>query len=246
MSIPRFYCPDFSLNTLQEEESHHAHIVLRLNEGDQISLFDGNGAEAKATITHADRAALGYKIITQSRNPQRGFELILGQAVPKGKSMDLLIQKCTELGVSTIEPLLSDRSVIQLEGEKIEAKQVKWQQTALEACKQCGQNYLPHVEPASKLSDFLEKYRKSSALKLIASLQSDAKNLRTCLTEARSSGTPLTEVIYLIGPEGDFTPSEIGQARSAGYLPVSLGPNVLRTETATLFLTSALLYELQS
>ncbi|MDZ4787879.1 MAG: 16S rRNA (uracil(1498)-N(3))-methyltransferase [Blastochloris sp.] len=246
MSIPRFYCLDFSEACLSEEESHHAHTVLRLKEGDQISLFDGKGAEAKAQILQTDKCSLRYKIITQNRSFLRNFQLTLGQAIPKGKSMDFIVQKSTELGVAVIAPILSDRSVVQLEGEKIESKQQKWSQTALEACKQCGQNYLPTVSPAVKLGDFLENYRKSSALKLIASLQSDAKPLRATLAEARENGMKLSEVIYLIGPEGDFTPSEIGQARSAGYLPVSLGPNILRTETATLFLTSALLYELQS
>lgn len=246
MSIPRFYCPALTDNRLDSEESHHAHTVLRLKEGDALTLFDGKGTEAKAQVVQSGRDALHFKIITQSRHPSPDFRLILGQAIPKGKSMDFIIQKSTELGVSSIAPILSDRSVVQLDGDRIESKQQKWSQTALEACKQCGQNFLPQVEPARKLADFLEQYRKSPALKLIASLQPGAKPLRKTLAEARQNGANNGDVIYLIGPEGDFTPAEIGLALSAGYLPVSLGPNILRTETATLFLTGALLYELQS
>jgi 16S rRNA (uracil1498-N3)-methyltransferase len=246
MSTPRFYCPSFTEGILSPEESHHAQVVLRLKEGDPITLFDGQGKEAKAQVSHSDRHALGFKIITQLRNPERSFKLILGQALPKGKAMDFIVQKSTELGIATVAPILSDRSVVQLEGEKSESKQQKWSQTALEACKQCGQNFLPHIEPARKLADFIEHYRRSPALKLIASLQPEAKPLRTTLTEARTLHGKITEVIYLVGPEGDFTPAEMGLARSAGYLPVSLGPNILRTETATLFLSSALLYELES
>jgi 16S rRNA (uracil1498-N3)-methyltransferase len=246
MSLPRFYTPSFTDHRLNPEESHHAHTVLRLREGDHLSLFDGQGNEAKAQIVQSSRDALLYKVITQTRNPAKSFHLILGQAVPKGKSMDFILQKSTELGVSTIAPILSDRSVVQLDEEKNDSKQQKWSQITLEACKQCGQNFLPQVEPARKLADFLEHYRKSPALKLIASLQPGAKPLRSTLEQARQNGANLGEVIYLIGPEGDFTPSEIGLALSAGYLPVTLGPNILRTETATLFLTSALLYELQS
>ncbi len=246
MSIPRFYCPSLTDNILNAEESHHALSVLRLKEGDSLSLFDGKGTEAKARVVQSGRAPLQFKIITQSRNPPPNFHLILGQAIPKGKSMDFIIQKSTELGVATIAPILSDRSVVQLDEDRNESKQQKWSQTALEACKQCGQNFLPQIGPARKLVDFLEHYRKSPALKLIASLQPGAKLLRSTLAAAKLNGADTGEVIYLIGPEGDFTPAEIGLALSAGYLPVSLGPNILRTETATLFLTSALLYEFQS
>ncbi|NJK90604.1 MAG: 16S rRNA (uracil(1498)-N(3))-methyltransferase [Blastochloris sp.] len=197
-------------------------------------------------VSTTERNALSFKILTRHRAPSRPFRLTLGQALPKGKAMDLILQKSTELGVHRVAPILSDRSVVQLDEERGDSKQQKWQQIVMEACKQCGQNVLPQVEPVLKLGDFLENYRKSPALKLIASLQPEAKPLRQTLQEARLANPSLSEVIYLVGPEGDFTPAEIGQARSAGYLPVSLGPNILRTETATLFLTSCLLYELQS
>ncbi|MFQ3671198.1 MAG: 16S rRNA (uracil(1498)-N(3))-methyltransferase, partial [Verrucomicrobiia bacterium] len=165
----------------------------------------------------------------------------LGQAIPKGKSMDLILQKATELGAACITPILAERSVVDLDAERIEAKRDKWQTTVLEACKQCGQNWLPEVQVPARLQDFLDGLPKVG-LRLIASLQPDARPMPVVLREATAGG-PLREVTLMIGPEGDFTPAELGRARAAGFLPVSLGPHVLRTETASLFCLSALLYE---
>lgn len=243
--MARFYCPSLAGCELSSEESHHAYTVLRLREGASISVFDGKGSEAKAAITSATKNRVSFKTIAVQKAVPRPYSLILGQAVPKGKAMDMIVQKGTELGIHTLAPILSDRTVVQIDDEKPDSKQQKWTHTCLEACKQCGQNFLPLVEPARKLSGFLEHYRSSGALKLIASLQPDSRPLREALQTARQASGTIREIIYLIGPEGDFTPSEMGAARSAGYLPVSLGPNVLRTETAAIFLTSALLYEMQ-
>jgi len=239
----RFYCTDLDSGTLNPEESHHAAVVLRLQPGDACALFDGRGTEAKAELTAVSKSKVAFHILTRQNAPALNFHLVLGQAIPKGKSMDLILQKATELGLQEIHPIASDRSVVQMDGERQEAKLEKWHQVVLEACKQCGQNRLPRVEPIVKIQDFLDAANSVKALKLIASLQPDARPLHQVLAENRPA-IPGDKIIFLVGPEGDFTPAEIGKARSAGYLPVSLGPQVLRTETAALYLISVLSYEM--
>jgi 16S rRNA (uracil1498-N3)-methyltransferase len=238
----RFYCPNPDSLTLDEDESHHALQVLRLSPGDLATVFDGRGHEAKVRLVEPHGRSVRFEILARQTSPAPAFTLSLGQAVPKNKAMDWIVQKTTELGLHAIWPILSDRTVIQVDGERGDAKQHKWQQTALEACKQCGQNRLPVIHPCLSTTDFLAQSGQPQ-LKLIASLQPDARPLHQILDEARAHG-PIREVLYLIGPEGDFTPSEIGKARSTGYLPVSLGPNILRSETAALYLASVLLHEL--
>lgn len=240
----RFYCPSFDQGYLSEEESRHASSVLRLKEGESCSLFDGKGKEAKAQITLVEKKRVEFTVITAQQTVSAPFRLHLGQAIAKNKAMDLIVQKTTELGVSVLHPILSDRSVVQIEGEKSNAKQEKWKQQVIEACKQCGQNHLPEVKVPLGVQDFLNEQRGFKGLKLIASLQPDAKPLRHTLNEVRGEKA-LDEVMVLVGPEGDFTPAEMGVIRSEGFLPVSLGSNVLRTETAALYLTSVLLYEMQ-
>jgi 16S rRNA (uracil1498-N3)-methyltransferase len=238
----RFYSSSLDTLTLDADESHHAISVLRLGIGDALTVFDGRGREVRARITEARREGVRFSVQSRHESPSPAFRLRLGQAVPKGKAMDLILQKTTELGISDIHPILSDRSVVHLDGDQIGSKAVKWSQVALEACKQCGQNRIPTIHPAQGLQHFLESQRAWQGLKLIASLQPEARPLHLVIGDARTAGN-FQEVTLLIGPEGDFTPAEIGSLRSAGYLPVSLGPTILRTETAAIFTVGILLYE---
>jgi len=160
--------------------------------------------------------------------------------VPKGKNMDLIVQKAVELGAARIAPLLSDRTVVQLEGNDTDRKRSKWQAVALEACKQCGQNHLPEVSEPLTVRAFLEREEKKGLL-LIASLQPDARPIKTVLAEHGAAPSAAT---ILVGPEGDFTPAEIALAKSHGCLPVTLGPIILRTETAAIYCLSVLAHEL--
>jgi 16S rRNA (uracil1498-N3)-methyltransferase len=241
----RFYCPSLDQKTLSKEESHHALDVLRLKAGDQCAAFDGRGTEAKIRITAATKHKVEFEILSRAPSPAPKCRLVLGQAVPKGKAMDLILQKATELGMSSIAPILSDRSVVQLDGDRSESKHEKWEQALIEACKQCGQNRVPELQPARKMTALLESLGRAPGLRLVASLQPDAKPLPQVIREAKAQG-PIPSITFLVGPEGDFTPAEIGAARGAGFLPVSLGPNILRTETASLYLCSVLSYELES
>ena len=159
--------------------------------------------------------------------------------------MDLIVQKATELGVGKIVPLLSERTVVLLEKEESEKKREKWKQVVIEAAKQSGQNWLPEVVAPVSPKHFFSTFDEYE-LPLVASLQRDARSLKKVLATFRDlHGRRPRTALILIGPEGDFTPAETSWAKSAGCIPVSLGPIVLRAETAAIFSLSVLSYELQ-
>lgn len=237
--MSRYYCPHPETGSLDEQESHHCLNVLRQKEGDFFTIFNGQGLEQKVRISRIEKNRVYFSKIAETRTPARTGRICLAQALTKNKAMDLIIQKATELGVTEIIPLQSDRSVSQVEDEKAEARVAKWKQLTIEAAKQCGQNWLPEVQPVQKPRDFFSRFGKLD-LKLIASLQPEARPIRQVLHDFPKASS----VVIMIGPEGDFTPAEIGEARSAGFLPVSLGPIILRSETAAIFTLSVLVYEL--
>jgi len=241
--MKRYYAPSLDHGTLDAEQSHHCMQVMRQGVGDLFSVFDGHGIEAKARVTEVGRDTVKFQVLARATSPKPAHPVWLAQALTKPKSMDLILQKATELGVSELVPLQSDHSIAQVDEEKAEAKVEKWQKLTIEAAKQCGQNWLPVVHPPRQPKDFVAEIPRG-ALKLIASLQHEAKPLKSVLREhlpALKAGTP---IVVMIGPEGDFTPAEIGQARSAGFAPVSLGKIILRAETAAFFALSAIAYEL--
>jgi 16S rRNA (uracil1498-N3)-methyltransferase len=247
----RFYIPSdaWDLNALRlgESESHHCLHVLRLQPGDKAVVFNGQGQEATVQITAGgSRHEVHLQTLHKARSAPLACQLTLAQAVPKGKNMDLIVQKATELGAALIAPLLSERTLTRLDGEEsAAAKQAKWQAVVIEAAKQCGQNWLPAVAAPRPLKDFFATAAHYD-LMLIASLQPDARQLRPLLeeyAEAHGGKRPASALI-LVGPEGDFTPAEIGLAKSAGCRPITLGPIVLRTETAAIYCLSVLSYEL--
>ena len=252
----RFYIPPAAWNldnlTLDEAESHHALNVLRLATGEKVVVFNGQGTEATAQIAEGStKREIHLQVLHKAKTPPLPCRITLAQAVPKGKNMDLIVQKATELGATEIAPLLSERTVTKLDdGEGAAAKQAKWQATVIEAAKQCGQNWLPSVALPRTPKDFFGSLgRGSFDLMLIASLQHDSKHLRTLLEEhatGHPNGGKPASALILVGPEGDFTPAEIGLAKSAGCQPITLGPIVLRTETAAIYCLSVLSYELQS
>ncbi len=241
--MKRYYSPSLDRGLLDAEQSHHCAQVMRQGVGDLFSVFDGHGSEAKARITEIARDQVRFQILAKASTPPVAHPVWLAQALTKPKSMDLIFQKATELGVSEIIPLQSDHSVAQVEEEKAEAKVDKWRKLTVEAAKQCGQNWLPMVHPPVAPKDFVTGIPRG-AVKLIASLQNEARPLKSVLREqlpGLKSGVP---ILIMIGPEGDFTPAEIGQARSAGFAPVSLGKIILRAETAAFFALSAIAYEM--
>lgn len=250
MTIPRFYIspdrwdPDHL--ALDEAESHHCTEVLRLREGDRVVVFDGRGTEVTATIAFLTRREVGLEPVSTQKTPPPRARITLAQAIPKGKNMELIVQKATELGAHAIVPLLSERVIVRLSRDERDERRAKWQRVAVEACKQCGRNHVPAVEVPVTPAEFLAAPR-TEEMQLIAAIDPSAQRLQRLLAEWRAlhpdRGQPQSAVI-MIGPEGDFTPAEVGQALSSGFLPMSLGPVILRTETAALYSLSVLGHEL--
>jgi 16S rRNA (uracil1498-N3)-methyltransferase len=239
----RFFLFNLQQPTLSAEEAHHALTVLRLKVGDTLNVFDGRGHEAQCAIAEIARDTVRLKVLTQTTTPALPFHITLAQAIPK-KSMDLIVQKATELGVAVIVPLASERTLVKLDDDS--KKMDRWREIALESCKQCGNNWLPEIQPPRTARDFLGALPKFD-LKLIGSLQPDAKPLKTILSGTSTLGhSGTSSILILIGPEGDFTPAELNLAKSAGCLPLSLGPLVLRAETAAIYTLSILHHELQT
>ncbi|MCX6967358.1 MAG: 16S rRNA (uracil(1498)-N(3))-methyltransferase [Verrucomicrobia bacterium] len=245
--MPRFYIPPDRWNLdrllLDEDEAHHATDVLRMKAGDHATVFNGEGAQAEVEMLTLSKRAIELKVLHPSQSPPPACRITLGQAIPKGKNMDLIVQKATELGAATVVPLTTERTVVQFEARDAEKKREKWQAVAIEACKQCGQNWLPAVLPPQSLAAYFQS-QPAFDLLLIASLQPDAVHPKTVLAEFRRDTGKPTSVLVLIGPEGDFTPAEIALAKAHGCRPITLGPIVLRTETAALYCLSVLSYEL--
>jgi 16S rRNA (uracil1498-N3)-methyltransferase len=242
MSMHRFYLtPDewtSSEPTLGSEESHHCADVLRLQVGDRVTLFDGAGSVTDAVLTEVHRKHCRVTIGERTTTPPLKCAITLAQAIPKGKNMDLILQKAVELGASSIVPLLTRRTVVRLDEEDGSRKQERWQQIAQEACKQCGRNQVPRVTHPSSLEEFLKQPREG--LILLASLQPGAVSIK----EALAKTTDHQAVTVLVGPEGDFTPEESAVALTAGSIPVTLGPMILRAETAAIYCLSVLGHEL--
>lgn len=279
----RFYIPPDNWNpaalTLSESEAHHARDVLRLKRGDKLVVFNGRGREITAEIVDLVRHGTDSPGRAKNEIPLRKLHeaetaplrcrITLGQAIPKGKNMDLIVQKAVEIGAAEIAPILSDRTVVHVDLDPAVAgqKQAKWQQVAIEAAKQCGQNWLPPVRAPRKLKEFFstveagvspaqnlgtqptrlppQKNVSGFDLRLIGSLQSGAQHLKKILADySTEHGQLPTSVLMLVGPEGDFTPAELALARSHGCRPLTLGPIVLRVETAAIYCLSILSYEL--
>ena len=188
----RFYIPPAAWNPdallLDEGESHHALNVLRLAPGDKVVVFNGRGAEATAQIAAGStKREVTLTTLHQGKTPPLPCRITLGQAVPKGKNMDLIVQKATELGAAEIAPLLSERTIARADdAESAAAKQTKWQATVIEAAKQCGQNWLPSVGVPQTLKEFFAGHgggKPAFDLMLIASLQSGSRHLRVWLEE---------------------------------------------------------------
>ncbi len=244
----RFFLPvdDFrqDIPILKGAEAHHCLDVLRLQKGDRLVVFDGQGNEATATIGAVRKGEVELNSLLRIFAPRLSMELTLAQAIPKAKNIDWIIQKAAELGVACVAPLISERTVVRIDSIAAKKKQSKWENIAIEACKQCGQNWVPRILLPTSPKIFLESVAQQDLL-LIASLQPDARRLKEVLAAyEREHGCLPSRVAILVGPEGDFTPAEIALAKSMGCHPITLGPIVLRTDTAAVYCLSVLSHEL--
>jgi 16S rRNA (uracil1498-N3)-methyltransferase len=247
----RFFLPpdDWTLGAMEvvldEAESRHAAAVLRVRLGDGVEIFDGAGRAASAVVTEVARNRVRLRVGAVGHTAPPAARLVLAVAVPKGSTIEWIIEKAVELGASEIIPLLTRRTVIRLNAAEGGERRRKWEKVAIEACKQCGRNWLPRVWAPGALSEALAAVPPGAFVwPLVASLQPDARPLGDLLREGPADGgadaiRPADAAVW-IGPEGDFTGDEYDQLRAAGLQPVTLGPLVLRVETAALFCLSVL------
>lgn len=234
--MPRFFCP-LPLTTGQTLElpagaARHVQ-VLRLQPGMDITLFNGQGGEHTATITRMGRSDVAVTVGAhhpRDSEPARTVHLAVG--MPANERMDWLVEKATELGVGSILPLHTAHSVLRLKGERADKKQAHWQAMAVAACEQCGGNRVPEVQAVSDLEAWLKQAptNTNGPARCVLSLAPGTQPLTSWLQQL----TPTTPVVCLSGPEGGLSPAEDALARSQGFVPVHLGPRVLRSETAAL------------
>ena len=224
--------------------------VLRLQPGDQITLFDGNSGQWLAELTAIGRQTVSARLLAhQPLERELSTPVTLALGMPANERMDALVEKATELGAATIAPLLCERSVLRLAGERAERRTAHWQAVAVAACEQSGRNRVPQVLPPQPLRSWLAGLQapgqqsldqqtpgQHQPLRLVLSLGDDALPLRTRLAGV----APATPITMLSGPEGGLAPAELAAARAAGFLPTSLGARVLRADTAPLAALAAI------
>lgn len=223
---------DFAV--LDARESHHLVRVFRAKVGESIELLDGFGKKYQGTIEVADVKAARVAIdsvVEQARSP---VSLILIQAVPKGKQMDLILRMATEIGVAAIQPVFTDQGEVQIKGERLVGKMEKWKLTMIESCKQCGLAYLPQLFEPCSLRDYLEQTEIESGV--VASLEEGSRPLLQHLGKL----DPVDRLSVAVGPEGDFSVAEYHLMKEAGFSGVRLGANVLRAETAAAYVLGVL------
>lgn len=226
-------------------ESHHLVTVNRARNGDTVVAFDGRGTEWTCELTDARKTSAALRVTaTHPRTPLR-CAVTLAQALPKGGAMDDIIRHATELGATRIAPLSTERTQVHLDGDRSGKKIEKWRTVALEAAKQCGNPFLPEIDAVKPLPLFLaDSAVQIAQLKLVASLHPGARSLRSTFAEFRAlHGCPPANAIWLVGPEGDFSPREMALAANARFIPVTLGSLVLRCDTAATAALSLLRYE---
>ena len=222
---------------LSGDEAKHCTRVMRASVGDHIELFDGEGHRAVGEIESLSRSEVRCRVLRSETHLPVPHPITLCQAIPKGGNMELIVQKSVELGVSVIQPLITAHTVAR--PDSLRKKQLKWQRIALEACKQCGQNFLPEVKEPLLFSEWL-KSKPVFETAIVASLDDRAVHLKTMLADSPISG----DVAVLIGPEGDFSAEEYQSAYDQGFKPISFGDIVMRVETATMYGLSVLQHEI--
>jgi 16S rRNA (uracil1498-N3)-methyltransferase len=226
----RYYAPHLSnadVCVLEGSEFHHLTRVMRAAVGDQVTLFDGLGNGAEAQITELSKSRATLRVLNRSQEPEGSPIVVLATAVPKADRFRWLVEKATELGVSRLIPLQTARSVTEPRSTKLD----KMRTTVIEACKQSGRNRLMAIDPLTDWQSFLSDFAATGRL-LVADPGGAAQ---ASLCESRPSDPP---IILVVGPEGGLTDVEVIQAVDAGGRCISLGPRVLRTETAAIALAA--------
>jgi 16S rRNA (uracil1498-N3)-methyltransferase len=218
---------------LPTAKAHHVAHVLRLTPGDAVTLFDGQGVAYDAAISKCARGEVSVQVRSR-RDEDRESPLLvtLAQAVSSGERMDYTIQKAVELGIFAIQPLMAERCVVRLSGERAAKRVVHWQSVVAAACEQCGRNRVPEVRPLMSLRDWLDGAAAGEGVRLL--LEPEGQVV------LRSLPRPTAMVTVLAGPEGGFNANETADALRFGFQPLRLGPRVLRTETAAVALLASM------
>jgi 16S rRNA (uracil1498-N3)-methyltransferase len=237
-TAPRFHCA-VSLTAgrrlaLPDDVFHHAVRVRRLRVGDELVLFGGDGAEALARLVHAGRESAEIEVLrVDAIDRESSLAITLLQGISSGDRMDYTLQKAVELGVSRIVPITAERSIVRLQGERSDKRQAHWREVVVSACEQSGRNRIPDVLPAMPLRDaVIAPEVKSAARRFVLSVDATTR-----LAEFEAPHGPL---VLLAGPEGGLTAGEQKTAIVAGFEALSLGPRVLRTETAAIAALAAI------
>jgi len=215
---------------LPERVARHC-AVLRLRRGDAVVLFNGEGGEFSAELTRVSRADARARVISgQTPELESPLAIALAQCVSSGDRMDTTLQKSTELGVSRIVPIASERSVVRLSSDRADRRVAHWRNVVIAACEQCGRNHVPEVTAITDLAAFLSR--------------ADSDGLRLLLAPDSGRGLkqlePPSRVTLLVGPEGGLAPEERQRAEKSGFVPIRFGPRILRTETAPLAAIAAM------
>jgi 16S rRNA (uracil1498-N3)-methyltransferase len=224
--------PAHGIAALPAEQAHHAVHVLRLTEGDVVTLFDGCGTEYRATLERVSRSAVRVRVGDAKRvSRESPLAVTLGQGISSGERMDYTIQKAVELGAFEIQPIACERSVVRLAAERAVKRLAHWQAIAAAACEQCGRNVVPRIHPVVSLAQWLSSLP-AGALRVTLSPDADAT--------IREVNEPPSRVLLLVGPEGGLSPAERLDAQNAAFRALRLGPRVLRTETAAVAALAAM------
>ena len=248
-NLPRFHCPTALIpgDALNLPSGTARHVqVLRLQPNDEITLFNGQGGEFKAVVTHMGRSDVSVRVGEQShieRELNMGVHLWSG--ITANERMDWLLEKATELGATTLLPITAERSVLKLKGERADKKLAHWQAIAVASSEQCGRNRVLQVGTPVNLSQAIAQLSVApmQAARWVLSLATGTRSLQEMMQTLKTSKdgeAKRGEIILLSGPEGGLSPSEEAQAIAAGFVPVSLGHRVLRAETAPVAVLSAL------
>lgn len=231
--MPRIHCsePLAAGQSLALPAGAARHVqVLRLQPGDALTLFDGRGGEYAAAVTHMGRSEVQVQV--GAHDPverEAALAVHLAVGMPANERMDWLVEKAVELGVASIQPLVTAHGVLRLSGERAAKKQAHWQAVAVAACEQCGRNRVPQVHAVQPLRDWLQARPAAHA--------HESRWLLAFLPQAQAvhgAALPRTQLTVLSGPEGGLNAQEEAAAQARGFQAVTLGPRVLRAETAAL------------
>lgn len=243
--MARFYVPKEAVSgakiTITGNEAHHIRDVMRLNVSDKVTCFDGTGLQYSGVIASVDPKSVVVDISeTRELSNKSPVSITLIQAIPKKEKMDYIVEKATELGVRRIIPVFTERTVVDWDQDKKDRSAGRWHRISLAASKQCGRADIPEITPVYSFIDAL-KAVKGEVLAMIAALSGEAIPLKKAL-----EGVKRGNIAIAIGPEGDFTPKEIEEAKAAGFKVVDLGSRVLKSDTAGLAVLAILNYEFSS